>query len=81
MVLYELLHRKVAWADAYQLGDIGIRVLKGERPHVTTPFAQEKETVGRFMVDLMFKCWANRPIERPSFKDIQTSLSTKLPKR
>jgi serine/threonine protein kinase len=65
-ILYEVFAREKMW-NGYKLGEIVAAVRNGVRPALGSRF----ESAPPLLVDIMKRCWRQKPADRPSFLEIK----------
>eukprot|EP00727_Mastigamoeba_balamuthi_P000163 m51a1_g10143 putative serine threonine kinase (1409) ;mRNA; r:62958-68430 len=70
MVMYEVLTRSYPFATTQAMALVP-KIVSGQRP----PVPADLQGFSAEYVDLMKRCWAPRPEDRPAFKDISAELA------
>ena len=83
VILWELLTWDLPWANVNPWGIVGL-VLSGARPLIPAPEAlpaigSERAGLEEYLA-LMQLCWAQRPGQRPNFKDVAADLDALIAK-
>eukprot|EP00475_Leptophrys_vorax_P045609 TRINITY_DN9537_c0_g1_i1.p1 TRINITY_DN9537_c0_g1~~TRINITY_DN9537_c0_g1_i1.p1 ORF type:complete len:508 (+),score=134.71 TRINITY_DN9537_c0_g1_i1:107-1525(+) len=74
MIIYFVLHGKLAFEGAVSSTNISGLVLAGQRPEIS----REVEIEDPCLVSLMKRCWAQEPAARPTFSQIAHELYCQL---
>eukprot|EP01139_Manchomonas_bermudensis_P014285 Amastigsp_a508342_82.p1 type:complete len:742 gc:universal Amastigsp_a508342_82:35-2260(+) len=72
MIVWEITHGAVPFSDVRHPFQIMMAVAKGERPHVSSKCP-------KYLATLMRRCWAQKPKDRPTFRDVLEYLKAQDP--
>jgi serine/threonine protein kinase len=78
IVLFELITTRLPWEEVQQFvcTRVAEKVKNGQRPTIFPNEIEIAKKYGNVLLELMYVCWSQNPLERPTFVNILSKLRT-----